>query len=266
MTAADFAYFAAEHPIRLAHRGSRTLWPENTMHAFAEAVDGLGYRYVELDVQLTKDRRVVVFHDPTLERTTNGAGRVADWTLDDLQLLDAGYRLEHEGDHPFRGRGIHIPTLEELYRTWPDLHLNIDLKASGSEWPVAEVVRAVDGEDRTLVASFHDGRIARFRRITRGAVATSAGPRMIMAMLAASRVGRAYATGVQAFQLPYDYRSLPIGARLVDAVHRAGCQIHLWTVNDPADMHRYLALGVDGIVTDRPDLLNEVIAERTANE
>lgn len=265
MSAATFPYFAGEYPIRFAHRGSRSLWPENTMHAFAEAVDGLGYRYVELDVQLTRDREVVVFHDATLDRTTNGTGRVSEWTLADLKLLDAGYRLESEGDHPFRNQGIQIPTLEELYRTWPDLHLNVDLKAAGSEWPVAEVIRSLGAEDRTLIASFHDRRIARFRRITRGAVATSAGPRTIMAMVAASRVGRSFAAGVQAFQLPHDYRSLPIGPRLIEAVHRSGCQVHLWTVNDAGEMARYLDLGVDGIVSDRPDLLNDVIAERTTN-
>jgi glycerophosphoryl diester phosphodiesterase len=265
MSAPEFAYFAAEHPIRFAHRGSRTLWPENTMYAFAKAVDDLGYRYVELDVQLTRDREVVVFHDPTLDRTTNGTGPVSAWGLEDLKLLDAGYRMESEGDHPFRNRDIQIPTLEEVYRTWPDLHLNIDLKAPGSEWPVAEVIRSLGAEDRTLIASFHDRRIARFRRITKGAVATSAGPRQIMAMLAASRFGRSFAAGIQAFQIPHDYRGLSIGPRLVEAVHRSGCQIHLWTVNDPGDMARYLDLGVDGIMSDRPDLLNDVVAERKAN-
>lgn len=265
MAAADFPYFAGEHPIRFAHRGSRALWPENTMYAFAEAVEGLGYRYVELDIQVTRDREVVVFHDSTLDRTTNGTGKVSDWALEELRLLDAGYRLEHEGDHPFRNQGVQIPTLEELYRTWPDLHLNIDLKAQGSEWPVAEVIRSLGAEDRTLIASFHDGRIARFRRITRGTVATSAGPRQIMAMLAASRVGRSFATGVQAFQIPHDYRSLPVGPRFIEAVHRSGCQVHLWTVNDPEAMDHYLALGVDGIVSDRPDLLNDVVAERKDN-
>jgi glycerophosphoryl diester phosphodiesterase len=252
-------YIGLEHPIRFAHRGSRILWPENTMYAFERVIDDYGYRYLEIDVRITADRRVVVFHDATLDRMTNGSGEVADWRLEDLRHLDVGYSFDEENDFPLRGHGIGIPTLEELFKAWPDVHVNIDLKARGSEWPVAEVIRRCGREDRVLVGSFNDRRIARFRRITKGAVATSAGPTASALMYAASRAGRSISRPVAAYQLPFDYRGLGIDRRLVDAVHAADAHLHVWTVNEPDDMERLLDLEVDGIVTDRPDLLNEVM-------
>lgn len=258
----EWPYLSLEHPIRFAHRGSRILWPENTMHAFGGAIEDYGYRYLELDVRVTRDRRVMVFHDATLERVTNGAGAIADWDYGELGALDAAYWFDADEGCPLRGRGITVPTLEEVYRTWPDVHVNIDLKAPGIEWAVAEVVRACGREDSTMIGSFRDRRIARFRRITKGAVATSAGPRLVTAMIAAARAGRTVRSKVQAYQLPYNYRGMKITPRLIGAIHRADAQIHLWTVDEPDDMHRFLDMGVDGIVTDRPDLLNDVIVER----
>ncbi|MFV9672877.1 MAG: glycerophosphodiester phosphodiesterase [Acidimicrobiia bacterium] len=252
-------FFSVEHPIRFAHRGSRILWPENTMHAFAGAVEELGYHYLEIDVRLTSDHVPVVFHDAKLNRTTNGDGKVADHTLAEIQAVDAAYHFDPERDYPLRGTGIGVSTLEELYGTWPEVRLNIDLKGPGEEWAVAEVVRAFDAEHRTLIGSFTDRRIARFRRITRGRVAVSAGPTTAASMYLASRTGRTIHRKVQAYQLPFNYRGAKIDDKLIDAVHRAGAHIHLWTVNEPDDMRRFIEMGVDGIVTDRPDLLNEVM-------
>lgn len=258
----DVPFLTAEHPIRFAHRGSRILWPENTMYAFDRAVTDLGYRYAELDVRCSADGVPMVFHDQSLPRTTNGVGPVAEWSAADLGTLDAGYHFAPGDGYPMRGAGIRIPTLEEVYRTWPALHLNIDLKAAGIEWQVAEVIRRCDAEERSLIGSFHDQRIARFRRITRGGVAVSAGPTAAMAMYSASRVGLTSRSTVAAYQLPYRVGVIQIDARLIGAVHRAGAQVHVWTVNDPLDMHRLLGMGVDGIVSDRPDVLNAVVAER----
>jgi len=252
-------YFSVEHPIRLAHRGSRVLWPENTMYAFERAVEDLGYHYLGIDVRLTADRVPVVFHDATLERTTSGSGKIVDHTLADLQTIDAAYHFAPDDDYPLRGIGVGISTLEELYGTWPDVRLNIDLKGSDQEWAVAEVIRAADAEHRTLIGSFYDRRIARFRRITQGQVAVSAGPTAATAMWSASRTGRTSRRRVQAYQLPFNYRGFKIDEKLIDSVHRAGAHIHLWTVNEADNMRRYLNMGVDGIVTDRPDILNEVM-------
>jgi glycerophosphoryl diester phosphodiesterase len=259
-------YLSAEHPIRFAHRGSRELWPENTWHGFDRAVEDLGYRYIETDVQVTKDGVVVVFHDDTLERTTNGTGAVADWLWEDIAALDAAYHFSPDGaDFPLRGTGVGVSTLEDTFARYPDTFFNIDLKAKGSEWPVAEVVARCSRQDSVLIGSFHDRRIARFRRITKGRVATSAGPQAAMAMYSASRVGRTVHRKPVAYQLPHRMRGAKVDRKLVDAVHAAGAHLHLWTVNEPDEMRRLLDLGADGIVTDRPDLLNQVMEDRNAD-
>ncbi len=257
-------YLSHEHPIRLAHRGSRHLWPENTMTAFAGAV-GMGYRYIETDVRLTRDEVVVAFHDPTLERTTNGAGAIADWRWEELRHLDAAWSFDPAGDHPLRGDGIGIPRLDEIFATWPDVCFNLDLKAAGIEWAVAETIARAGRQDSVLVGSFHDRRIGKFRRITGGEVATSAGSAVAAAAWAASRIGRALRTAVAAYQLPYEAPGANLDERFVHAAHAAGAQVHAWTVNNAVDMDRLLDMGVDGVVTDRPDILNDVLRHRGAD-
>lgn len=255
------SYLDLEHPIRFAHRGSRVLWPENTAEAFQGAVD-LGYRYIETDVRITRDGAIVVFHDATLERTTNGKGPVDQWDLEDLRRLDAGYWFDEKQDFPQRNTGVRIRTLEEVFAAWPDVHFNIDLKGPGMEWAVADVIKRSGREHSTLIGSFSDRRIRKFRRITRGSIAVSAGPAAALSMLVASRVGGTVRRRVAAYQIPYNYKSLPMDRKLVEAIHSSGAQVHNWTVNEAADMHRLLNLGVDGIVTDRPDVLNDVMRER----
>lgn len=257
-------FFSGEHPIRFAHRGSRDLWPENTWYAFDRAVEDLGYRYVETDIRVTVDGIVVVFHDETLERCTNGVGRVDEWRWEDLQHLDAAYTFSPDGESfPLRGTGVGISRLDDTFDRYPDLFLNIDLKAKGSEWAVAEIIRKKRREDTVLIGGFSDKRVARFRRITKGRVATSAGPRDAIAMYAASRLGRSARSRVDAYQLPYKTKGVSVDNKLVDAVHEAGKQIHFWTVDEKSEMERLLDLGADGIVTDRPDLLNEIMEARS---
>lgn len=258
-------YFSLEHPARLAHRGSRLLWPENTMTAFSGAVEGLGYRYLETDVRATRDGVLVTFHDETLERTTNGVGSIADWLWDDLRHLDAAWSFGAEEGFPFRGTGIGIPRLDEVFATWPEVNVNIDLKADGIEWQVAEAIIRSRRVQKVLIGSFSDRRIARFRRVTRGTVATSAGTAVSVAAWAASRAGRRLPSRPDAYQLPFAARGARLDRRFVDAAHASGAQVHAWTVNERTDMERLLDMGVDGIVTDRPDLLNEVLAARTGD-
>jgi glycerophosphoryl diester phosphodiesterase len=252
-------FFSVEHPIRLAHRGSRILWPENTLYAFERAVEDYGYRYLELDVNLSADRVPMVIHDRSLGRTTNATGPVSALTFEELQQLDAGYRFDPQGDYPLRGAGLTIPTLDQVYKAFPEARINIDLKQPGEEWAVAEVIKDNRAEHRTLVGSFYDRRIARFRRITGGNVAVSAGPTTVARMFMQSRMGLAPRAPVQAYQLTDEYRGFTVDRRLVDAVHRAGAHLHVWTVNDADEMRRLLDLGVDGIITDRPDVLNDVL-------
>ena len=258
-------YLALEHPLRLAHRGSRLLWPENTAYAFQRAID-LGYRYIETDVQLTRDDVVVVLHDHTLDRTTNAIGPVRDWLWEDLHHLDAAWRFGESEGFPLRGTGIGISRLEDVLSTWPGVHFNVDLKAPGLEWPVAEVLARTKRADGVLVAAFSDRRLARFRRITRGMVATSAGPVAAIRAWVASRSGRVVRSPPVAYQVPFDNRGMRLDRRFVDAAHRADAQVHAWVVDDAADMTRLLDMGVDGIVTDRPDVLNAVVATRASGD
>jgi glycerophosphoryl diester phosphodiesterase len=255
-------FLSQEHPLRFGHRGSNLLWPQNTMAAFQWAID-LGLRYLETDIHATRDRRVVAFHDDRLDRLTDGHGLVGEHDWEELRTLDAAYHFAPERGHPLRGTGVRIPLLEEVLATFPECLLNLDLKQADIEELLAAELRRLGAEDRVLVGSFHDRRLARFRRASSGWVATSAGPREVIAALTACRLGRTPSGPADAYQVPE--RSGPlrvVGARFVEAAHRAGKQVHVWTVNDPADMHRLLDLGVDGIVSDRADLLVRVVAER----
>jgi glycerophosphoryl diester phosphodiesterase len=255
-------YLTHEHPIRFAHRGSRVLWPQNTMVAFQGAVD-LGYRYLETDVHVSRDGRVVVFHDDDLRRLTDGSGMVWDHHWDDLVGLDAAHWFGSDRGFPLRGSGVRMPLLEEVLVSFPDVLVNIDLKQDGIESSVADVIRRHSAVDRVLIGSFHDHRIARFRRETGGAVATSAGAYETRSAHRAALRGRPVEGEADAFQVPERKGLLRvIRRRFVEAVHAAGKHVHVWTINDPVRMRRLLDSGVDGIVTDRPDLLDEVIAER----
>lgn len=249
------AYLSHEHPIRFAHRGSRELWPENTMVAFQGAVD-LGYRYIETDVHVTRDGRVVMFHDDDLERLTDGSGRFADFDWEDLRRLDAAYRFRPDHGFPLRGRGIGMPLLEEAVATFPNQMFNIDLKQPAIATAVADEVRRLGIEERVMIGSFHDRRIRAFRRAAPG-VATSAGPAEVARVLAQRpRAG----IGADAYQVPERGGGFRlVTRRFIRRAHEAGKHVHVWTVNEASDMRRLLDLGVDGIVTDRPDVLNEVV-------
>jgi glycerophosphoryl diester phosphodiesterase len=248
-------YLSHEHPIRFAHRGSRVLWPENTMVAFQGAVD-LGYRYIETDVHVTRDGKVVIFHDDTLERLTDGTGRFADHDWEDLRDLDAAHHFGPADGHPLRGRGIGMPLLEEAVTTFPDRMFNIDLKQPGIAGAVAAEIRRLGIEERVMIGSFHDRRIRAFRGAAPG-VATSAGPAEVARSLA-RRPQRGI--GADAYQVPERGGGIRlVTERFVRRAHAAGKHVHVWTVNEAVDMRRLLDLGVDGIVTDRPDTLNEVL-------
>lgn len=249
-------------PVAIAHRGSRLLWPENTMEAFSGAVS-LGYRHLETDLHLTADDVLVCFHDHTLDRTTDGSGPVSELTLDQLSGLDAGYRHVGRDGYSFRGLGIRVPTLEEALLAFPRVSFVVDLKTDNLVEPLRELIERLDLHDRLIVGSFSDRRLEEFRLASGGLVATSTGATSSRSWLLASRVGRGVGGDAAALQLPRRSRGLRVvDRRLVGAAHRRGLQVHVWTVNDPAEMRELLDMGVDGIITDRPDLLKQVLQER----
>lgn len=258
-------------PIAFAHRGGAALWPENTLAAFEGALS-LGYRYIETDIHITKDGRIVCFHDETLDRTTDGRGPLAALTLDELRELDAGYRFTshdgRDGEHPFRGKGLTVPTLEEALALDPDLRLNLEIKPHRAKmeralW--AELDR-LGAHDRVLVAGAHDACVHRFRALRPNAfMPTSPGIRGVLRFWVGVRTGLARfdRCAFQALQVPPSYRGLTVVDRaFVEAAHRRGVHVHVWTIDDPREMERLLDLGVDGVMTDRPDLLKDVMQAR----
>jgi len=238
------------------------LWPENTMTAFQEAVD-LGYRYLETDLQISRDGVLVTFHDDTLDRATDGTGLVSDYDLEEVEKLDAGYRLHVDGDYPFRSRGVRIPTLEELATSYPDQVFSLDLKSDGMEEALVETIRRLDLWDRVIVGSFSDARLRRFRSLADGPVAMSAGPREILRFVTATRLHLPFRAVADSFQVPVKQWITIVSARTVRAARSIGVPLIVWTINDRDEMRELLELGVDGIITDRPDLLRELIEERS---
>jgi glycerophosphoryl diester phosphodiesterase len=251
--------FFSEQPIAVAHRGSRLLWPENTMHAFGEAAT-TGVSTFETDVRATLDGEAVCFHDPLLDRTTDRTGPLDRLTREDLSGVDAGYRHRTGGAYPFRGMGIGVPRLVELATAFPSGRFIVDLKSEAAIEPVAEVISALDLYDRIIVGSFSDARLAEFRRLTGGKVGTSTGQGETIGAIMAGAAGSAPAGEAIALQVPPTWYGLPVVTpSLVRAARRAGKLVHVWTINDGAEMERLLAMGVDGIITDRPDLVFPLI-------
>ncbi len=234
------------------------------MEAFAGAV-ALGYRHLETDLRLTRDGTLVCLHDHTVDRTTDGSGPVSDLTFDELRRLDAGYRHTGAEGPVFRASGLRVPTLEEAVSTFPDVAFVVDLKAENLVGPLNELIDRLDLHDRLIVGSFSDRRIDEFRAVAGRRVATSTGAALSRSWLLASRIGRGVRSDAVALQLPRRSRGVKVvDKRLVEAAHGLGLQVHVWTVNHEAEMGELLDLGVDGIITDRPDLLKEVLVARGA--
>lgn len=254
-----------ERPLFFAHRGGSKLAPENTNTAFEKGVS-YGADALELDIHQTRDGELVVIHDPTLNRTTNGTGPVATHTLDELRRFDAGYRFTPDGGQtfPFRGQGIEIPTLRAVFERFPDLRINIEIKDPSPEREEAlwRVLQEMDAADRVMVGSFSRASLDRFRRLTGGRVGTSAGATEVRAFVlsALSRTTRFLRPRYECLQVPDTYGAIRVVSRTtVEAAHRLGLEVHVWTIDDPAQMRALLALGVDGLMSDRPDLLAEAL-------
>ncbi|MCU1516069.1 MAG: glycerophosphodiester phosphodiesterase [Pseudarthrobacter sp.] len=248
----------AGHPVAMAHRGFSREGLENSMAAFRAAVD-LGYGYLETDVHTTSDGVLLLFHDDTLERITDAAGRIAELTAADVAAARIGGRE-------------HVPLFDELVSSCPGVKLNLDVKDWTSVRSLAAGIERHGLHDRVLVASFSDRRRRAVLKLLSRPVASSAGsvtnalvvllgPVLPVALL--RRVLRGPLRDVHALQVPVRYGAVRVvTAAYVRRAHALGLVVHVWTINDPAEMRRLLDLGVDGIVTDRADLLKQVLLER----
>lgn len=259
-------------PLFFAHRGGSLLRPENTMVAFEHGMS-FGADALELDIQQTRDGELVVIHDPTLDRTTSGSGPVASFSLDEVRAFDAGYHFTLDGGatFPYRGQGITVLTLRQVFERFPDTRINIDLKEStpDREARLWALIQEFAAEDRICAGCFTHAALVRFRRLTGGRVATSASPREVRSFVlgAVSHMTSWLRPAYDALQVPDTYGSVRIVSRTtVETAHRLGIDIHVWTVDVRNHMEALLALGVDGLMTDRPDILAAVLASENATQ
>lgn len=252
-------------PLAIAHRGGAGLFPENTLYAFERAAD-LGVDVIELDVRSVSDGTLVVMHDATVDRTTDGDGKVVDMTLDRLKKLDAGFRFSPDGGKtfPLRQSGITIPTLREVFTALPAMRFNIEPKQSAPSIikPLCAIIREHKMIDKAVVGSFTQSIIEDFRRQC-PEVATSASTTEVAKFLGLYKAGltESFSPPMKALQIP---EFAGVSKEFVEAARERNLQVHVWTVNEAADMKRLLDMNVDGIMTDYPDRLLELLGRKKA--
>lgn len=240
-------------PLAFAHRGADPQ-RENTMAAFRRAV-GLGFRYLEIDVRTSADGQLVIFHDEILDRVTTGTGRIADHTWEQLSRV--------------RISGEPLVRFEDALIDLPQTHFNVDLKDEESVPHFVEIVERLGAHDRVLAASFNDARRRRVSRLLSRQVATSGGwaSTALMVFLGpladVGGLARLIA-GTDCMQVPVRQSGITVvRPKFVRRCHAAGLQVHVWVIDDPAQMHHLLDIGVDGIMTDDAEALAAVMAERS---
>jgi glycerophosphoryl diester phosphodiesterase len=234
------------------------------MYAFEHA-EAMDVDVLEMDIHSTADGVLVVLHDRTVDRTTDGAGAVQDLTLAEVKALDAGYNWSSDGGrtYPYRGQGITVPALEEVFAAFPAQPLNVEIKQAEPSiaTPLCRMIRELGMTNRLLVASFHDQVMEEFRQEC-PKVATSASENEVIVLFVVSNtfLGATYSPSVQSVQVP-EYRSglHVLTPSLVDTAHSRNLRVHAWTINEVGDMQRILDLDVDGIITDYPDRLLDLL-------
>ncbi|MDA3949833.1 MAG: glycerophosphodiester phosphodiesterase [Spirochaeta sp.] len=254
-----------DRPLVIAHRGGAALMPENTLVSFANGY-ALGADILEMDVHATADGVPVVIHDATVDRTTDGSGAVDSFTVAELRRLDAAYRFSPADDpdtFPLRGAGIVVPTLREVFAAFPDAHMIVEIKERNTDLAdeMISLVREFDRVEQTVLASFHHEMLTYFR--TNEPNAPSHGseketiPFLISSWLFLAGV---ISPEYHALMLPPTQGPLPvITRRLLTAAARRNVRVYAWTINDPDDMQILIERGVDGLITDRPDLARETV-------
>ena len=260
----DHPYFQPDKFLVIAHRGGRSLGPENTIYTFKRAIDR-GTDVLEMDLQTTADGALVILHDREVDRTTNGKGAVDSYNLSDLKKLDAGYRWspDNTGSFPLRGAGVTIPTLADVFKALPDTRMNIEIKSSqvNTIQNLCRTIRTHGMSEKVMVACFDAGKLGEFRSICpEVATSTGASEALVFYWLQVAGLESAYSPSAQALQVPEAYRGNRIATqRFSDAAHSRNMRVHVWTVNDIESMQRLIDSGVDGIMTDYPQRLVEIL-------
>ncbi|PKQ03712.1 MAG: glycerophosphodiester phosphodiesterase [Alphaproteobacteria bacterium HGW-Alphaproteobacteria-11] len=253
MRPAKYPYLEHDGLLAFAHRGGASAWPENTMPAFQGAVD-LGYRYIETDVHATRDGVLLAFHDDKLDRVTDRTGVIAEMDYADVK------QARVDGREP-------IPLMAELLSAWPELRINIDPKRDNAAGPLIRLLKDMNAIDRVCVTAFSGKRTAGIRAALGPRLCTGMGPMSTARLRFSSWSGPlgfvwgGFAEGCA--QIPIEQYGIRLVDRaLVDRAHELGLQVHVWTIDDPAEMRRLIDAGVDGLMTDEPALLKTVLIER----
>ncbi|MHA2255552.1 MAG: glycerophosphodiester phosphodiesterase, partial [Candidatus Heimdallarchaeaceae archaeon] len=258
----NIPYLKNDRPLVMAHRGRSAFTPESSFQAFKEAYD-LDVDALETDIRITKDLVPVVFHDKTLDRTTNGKGPISEHTYEQLQEFDLGYWYKDStrDSYPFRDKGFKIVSLEELFEKLPKIRINMDIKDRFFAAPKAlyETIVSSDVEDRVLVGSFHQKQLKRFRKISKEKqIPTSAGPFEVLAFL--THMLLLTKKRFCALQVPMGFGIIKIVTeKNIRRAHNQNIAVHSWTINDRETMRKLIEWQIDGIVTDNPDLLLDVL-------
>jgi glycerophosphoryl diester phosphodiesterase len=261
-------YDKAPVPMVIAHQGGDNLRPGDTLIAFQNAVD-FGGDVLEMDAHITKDGQIVLMHDERVDRTSNGTGLIEDMTLAELRKLDAAYKWTQDGGKtfPYRGQGVTVPTLEELFQRFPQMRYVIEIKKTQNpiEKPFCDLIRKYNMQDKVMVASFHDEAMANFRK-TCPEIATSGSRNEVTPFVLLSKL---HLTGFmrnlqfESLQVPYETSEsygIPIMTKeFIDLAHVRNVKIEPWTVEDPELMKEYISWGVDGIMTDNPDVMLKIL-------
>ena len=264
--APDHPYYTENlnYPLVIAHQGGDGVWPGETMLAYQNAVD-LGVDVLEMDIHITKDGELILMHDETVDRTTDGTGEIESMTLTDLKKLDAAYDWSpDEGKtFPYRGQGIQVATLEEIFQAFPEMRMTIEIKKTNSSMakPFCDLIREYNMQDKVLVASFHDERLKEFRtECPEVATSSAKNETTVFVLLTKAFLGGFYSPIFYSLQVPEESGGITVMTpAFVRAAHARNLAVEPWTINDEETMRKFIEWGVDGIITDRPDILMEVL-------
>lgn len=257
-------YQDLNRPLVIAHQGGDGVWPGETMLAYQSATE-LGADVLEMDIHITADGELILMHDETVDRTTDGTGEIETMTLADLKKLDAAYDwTPDEGQtYPYRGKGVTVATLKEVFEAFPEMRMTIEIKKTNASMamPFCDLIREYNMQDNILAASFHDERLKEFRKECPEVATSSAkNETTVFVLLTKSFLGGFYSPKFHSLQVPEESGGITVMTpSFVRAAHARNLAVEPWTINDEETMREFIEWGVDGIITDRPDILLKVL-------
>lgn len=256
-------------PWIIAHGGAKKLFPENTMIAFQGAM-AIGVDMLEMDVNITKDGVLITQHDLTIDGVTNGTGNVIDYTFEDLKQFNFGYNFQDlDGNFAYRNQQVEITKLESVMTTFPNTPMMVEIKNRETSGKAAaeelwRLIQLHNFQDKMMVVAFDDATLSYFQEISNNAVliSTSEAETKDFVFASLSAMDYVYSPEASAIAIPMENSGINLTSkRIIKAAHRRNMAVHYWTIDDKADMKLLIKNGADGLITDRPDLMHEVLVE-----